>query len=216
MDPSIIAAIIGAIATILAVIIGWLLQRQKEESSKASPGVEDNSDTKTEIEAKKFARRYLEYPSHYRFVWSLPRLKQVVLENAQQGWDTGVTADMREASYDVIDFLEYSWLRLAQFYSNEHWDGKDAETYIRNYIQDRFSFHWSKHEPEGPGTGGTIVEVLTGGDVIEDLENLIVDTVSSLFICKDDFDYPAWKSAWEGKAQQVYSADAPKARAAYG
>jgi hypothetical protein len=216
MDPSIIAAIIGAIATIAAVFIAWVLQRKKGDLPEVSPIPETDSGTKTEVEAKKYARRYLEYPSHYRFIWSLPKLKAVVLENAQQGWDTGVTADMREASYDVIDFLEYSWLRLAQFYPSEHWGGKDAEAYIRSYIQDRFTFHWSKHEPEGPGTGGTIVGVLTGSDVIEDLENLIVDTVSALFMYKDNFDFSTWKALWEGKVQQVHTADAQNARAADG
>jgi len=212
MNSSIVAAIIGAIATIAAVFIGWVLQRKKEKPSEVVSKSENNPDTKSVVEAKKYARRYLDYPGHYRFIWSLPKIKAVVFENSQQGWDTGITADMREASYDVIDFLEYSWLRLAQFYPPEHWGGKDAESYIRNYIQDRFTFHWSKHEPEGPGTGGTIVGVLTGSDVIEDLENIIVDTVSALFMYKDDFDFSAWKSAWEGKAQQGHPADAHTAR----
>src|SRR3546814_17280740 len=73
---------------------------------------------------------------------------------------------MREASYDVIDFLQYAWLRVAQFYPDNLWGPKTAEEYIGSYIQDRFSFHWSKHDPSGPGTGGTIVGVLTGGDEI--------------------------------------------------
>src|SRR3546814_5301886 len=78
---------------------------------------------------------YLEYPSHYRFIKALPKLRAVVQENAQEGWDTGVTADMREASYDVIDFLQYAWLRLAQFYPDNHWGPKTAEEYIGSYIQ---------------------------------------------------------------------------------
>lgn len=108
---------------------------------------------------------------------------------------------MREASYDVINFLEYSWLRLAQFYPEDHWGGKDAEAYISNFIQDRFTFHWSKHEPDGPGTGGTIVGVLAGSDVIRDLESLIVETVSALFLHKDDFDFGKWNKEWHFMAE---------------
>lgn len=194
MDSTITAAIIGAIATIAAVFIGWLLQRDKKANEIESiPELEEDI---SQSPASTFAQRYLKYPSHYRFIKSLPKIKTVVLENAQEGWGTGVTADMREASYDVIDFLEYAWLRLARFYPENHWKDQDAESYIRNYIQDRFSFHWSKHEPEGPGTGGTIVGVLTGSDVISDLENLISDTVSALFMYNDDFDYSAWKKEW--------------------
>lgn len=101
---------------------------------------------------------------------------------------------MRQASYDVIDFLEYAWLRIAEFYPEKHWSGNTAE----DYIQERFTFHWSKHEPEGPGTRGTIIGVLTGGDVISDLEELVADTVASLFMYNDDFDFQAWRDAWRG------------------
>ncbi|MGH8532768.1 MAG: hypothetical protein ACREV1_08610 [Gammaproteobacteria bacterium] len=198
MDPTILAAVIGAIATVVAVVIGWFLQRPMTPPTDQSPTRIDAKGAADEA-PRAFARRYLEYPSHYRFIKSLPKLRAAVLENAQEGWDTGVTADMREASYDVIDFLEYAWLRLAQFYPEKHWDKKGAEVYIREYIQSRFSFHWAKHEPDGPGTGGTIVGVLTGGDVMADLEGLIADTVSALFKYSDDFNFQEWKIAWEGK-----------------
>ena len=36
-------------------------------------------------------------------------------------------SDMREASYEVIDFLEYPWLCLAKFYPLGYWGGEDAE-----------------------------------------------------------------------------------------
>src|SRR3546814_18231387 len=85
---------------------------------------------------RSYARRYLEYPSHYRFIKALPKLRAVVQENAQEGWDTGVTADIREASYDVIDFLQYEWLRLAQFYPDTHRGPNTTAEYLGTYIQD--------------------------------------------------------------------------------
>lgn len=60
---------------------------------------------------------------------------------------------MREANYGVIDFLEYTGLRSAKFYPPGRWGGKDAGVYIRIYIQERFKFHWSTHEPWWSGTG---------------------------------------------------------------
>lgn len=199
MDSTLIAGILGAVATIGAVVIGWYLQRPKAAPQKSELHPSENKLTdETPETAKTYARRYLEYPSHYRFVKGLPKLYRAVKENAQEGWDTGVTADMRQASYDVIDFLEYAWLRVAEFYPEKHWSGKTAQDYIRSYIQERFTFHWSKHEPDGPGTGGTIVGVLAGGDVISDMEELVSDTVSSLFMNNDDFDLKAWRDAWTG------------------
>ena len=138
-----------------------------------------------------------------RFIHALPKLKATVYEMAQEGWDTGVTSQMREASYDVIDFLEFAWLRLAEFYPAKHFGESDAQTYIKSYIQDRFKYHWSKHEPRGPGTGGTIVGVLTGGDVISDLEEMIADTVLALFVYDEGFDYEKWRSNWENKATKL-------------
>lgn len=192
MDSTLLAGIIGAVATVLAVVLAWYLQRPKEAESVLPKAEEDAP--------RAYARRYLEYPSHYRFVKLLPKLRALVADNAQEGWDSGVTSDMREASYDVIDFLQFAWLRLAKFYPDNHWGTATAEQYICSYIQDRFSFHWSKHEPGGPGTGGTIVGVLTGGDVIADLEALVADTVTTLFSHNEDFDLDQWRKDWAGKA----------------
>lgn len=197
MDPAIIAAIIGVIGAIIAAYFGWWLQRDKNTNNNIETTSSDNATlNETQKSANKFSQRYLEYPSHYRFIKSLPKMKAVVFENAQEGWDTGVTADMRQASYDVIDFLEYAWLRLAAFYPENHWAEQNAESYIRNYIKNRFTFHWSKHEPDGPGTGGTIVGILTGSDVMSDMESLIDDTVLALFMYNDEFDYDSWKKEW--------------------
>ncbi|WP_312483559.1 hypothetical protein [Stutzerimonas nitrititolerans] len=198
MDSTLIAGILGAAATIAAVVIGWYLQRPKAlpAPKEETPNKIEQSSTTNET-ADSYTQRYLEYPSHYRFIKGLPKIYLAVRENAQEGWDTGVTADMRQASYDVINFLEYAWLRLAEFYPEKHWNGKSAKDHIRNYLQERFAFHWSKYEPNGQGTGGTIVGVLTGGDVISDLEGLINDTVSSLFMYNDDFDFNAWREAWK-------------------
>lgn len=195
MDSTLLAAIIGAIATVAAVLIGWYLQRPKPAPPTIPPVITEPQSNE-ETEPQSFARRYLEYPSHYRFIKSLPKLKAVVLENAGEGWDTGVTSEMRDASYDVTAFLEYAWLRIAEFYPDRHWGGQSARDYIQTYIQGRYAFHWSKHEPGGPGTGGTIVGILTGNDVIKDLESLISDTVGALLGYNDDFDFVTWKREW--------------------
>jgi hypothetical protein len=158
-----LAAAAGVTAAAFAILAVFLHRRKDGLSQQEAPAAP------AETPAEEFARRYTDQPSHIRFVKSLPKLRAVVYENAREGWVTGVTADMREASYDVIDFLEYVWLRLAEFYPPSHFGEKDARQYMRDFIRDRFTFHWAKHEPEGPGTGGTIVGVLTGGDVIADL-----------------------------------------------
>jgi len=90
MDPAIIAAIIGAIATIGVAFIGWTLpgktSKQKEKASSiALPQVNPVAVD----ESLKFARRYLDYPSHYRFVKSLPKLKAVVIKMLRKAGTLG-------------------------------------------------------------------------------------------------------------------------------
>lgn len=182
-----------ACAVVFAAI-AVALHRKKDAASLAR-----QTSAAVATTSEDFARRYTDQPSHIRFIDALPKLRTVVYEMAHKGWDTGVTADMREASYDVIDFLEFAWLRLAEFYPPQHFGEKDSRTFIRDYISERFTYHWAKHEPSGPGTGGTIVGVLTGGDVIADLEQMIGDTVQALLGYHEDFDYQVWLSQWQAK-----------------
>ena len=172
---------------VMSVAVAIALHHAKDKATSETP-------------ADEFTRRYADEPSHIRFIKALPKLKRVVYESAHEGWDTGVTADMRQASYDVVDFLEYSWIRLAEFYPPGHFGLRGPRAYIRQFIRDRFQFHWSKHEPDGPGTGGTIVGVLVGGDVIEDLEKMISDTVRAVLAHQQDFDFYQWRQEWEEKA----------------
>jgi len=147
-----------------------------------------------------YIRRSLDEPTDIRLLESLPELKALAQRTAQPGWDTGNTAEMRKATYDVMDFYEIIWLKLAEFYPVKHFGEDGAATHIKNYIRERYKFHWAKHEPSGPGTGGTIVGVLTGGDVVHDLDRLIVETASAIVGYRDDFDFKAWQARWEGAA----------------
>lgn len=184
-------ASLSAGCAIAFAILAIVLHRKKDAANQRSDG------PRTEpTPAEDFVRRYTDQPSHVRFIRALPKFKAVVYESAQAGWDTGITTDMRQASYDVIDFLEHAWLRLAEFYPPKHFGGKNSKTFIRDYIRDRFSYHWAKHEPDGPGTGGTIVGVQTGADVIAELEAMIADAVAALFANQEDFDYQNWLSQW--------------------
>ncbi|QTR47887.1 hypothetical protein J9253_08220 [Thiothrix litoralis] len=103
----------------------------------------------------------------------------------------------------MIDFLQFVWLRLAEFYPRKHFDATNARDYIESYTINRFAFHWAKHEPGGSGTGGTIVGVLTGGDVIQDLENIIEDTMRSLFFDSQLLELDDWLQRWQGAGRDA-------------
>ena len=96
----------------------------------------------------------------------------------------------------MVDFLEFAWLRLAEFYPRNHFNAPSARDYIESYVRDRFAFHRAKHEPQGPGSGGAIAGVLTDGDVIGDLNVQIEDTVRTLFFDNELLDLEDWLSRW--------------------
>src|SRR3546814_20415139 len=88
MDSTLLTGIIGAIATIGAVVLGWYLQRPTTDSPKAPSPVSPEEDA-----SKAYARRYLEYQSHYRFIKAIPKFRPVVQENAKKGGEAGGTED---------------------------------------------------------------------------------------------------------------------------
>ena len=113
--------------------------------------------------------------------------------------------EMRKATHDVVDFYEFIWLKIAEFYPVKHFGKEGATAYIQKYVRERYMFHWAKHESDGLGTGGTIVGVLTGGDVMDDLERLIVDTATAVIGYRDDFDGVSWKARWENAGTPKFS-----------
>lgn len=183
------AGICGLIAFLIAAFAVHL------HIKKDGPNKQIDSTSSSET-ADTFVRRYREEPSHIRFIKYLPQARRLALAEAQEGWDTGVTMEMRQSSYNFIDFLESSWLRLAEFYPANQFGTQTPREFISDYIQRQFQYHWAKHEPDGPGTGGTIVGVLAGSDVIRDLERMIEDLVTSLFGYDEEFDAGAWSKNW--------------------
>lgn len=152
-----------------------------------------------------YIRRSLDEPTDLRLFESLPDFKVIARRTAQPGWDTGITIEMRKATYDVVDLYEIIWLKLAEFYPVKHFGKDGASAHIKSYIRERYKFHLAKHEPGGPSTGGTIVGVLTGGDVLQELDRLIVETATAIVGYRDDFDFKAWRARWEGAVPSNYT-----------
>ncbi|MDD3938046.1 hypothetical protein [Rhodoferax sp.] len=185
----------AADSVVLAILFAGVavyLHRKKDALAAALVPNELKSDLPGD-----YVRRSTDSEAHVRIARHLPEMKAVVHRSSSEGWGSSVTLDMREASYDMIDFLQFAWLRLAEFYPRKHFDATDARDYVESYTRTRFAFHWAKHEPGGPGSGGTIVGVLTGGDVIRDLESLIEDTMRSLFFDNQLLDLEDWLQRWQ-------------------
>ena len=97
------------------------------------------------------------------YINSLPERKAELLKRAEPEWDSGVTARMVQASYDYIDALSGILSTLASYYPDGHFGNMEPRKFFSDQIAARFAWHRSHVEPEGPGTGGTIINVICCG-----------------------------------------------------
>ncbi len=133
------------------------------------------------------------------FLDALPSIRTAANVAARRLWDTGITSEMRQGSYDAIETLERAWLQLARFYPPNHFGEKSADRYFADFIAQRFEWHRGISEPRGPGSSGTIVHVTVGGAVLNDVANAIGETVEGLFVgyaLFPDFELKKWRTKW--------------------
>jgi len=129
------------------------------------------------------------------YINGLPEIRRGLMAAAQPRWDTGNTTDMRQGNYDVIDGLAQVWIRLTNGFPENHFGKRPAGEYISEFQALRFAWHRAVSEPGGVGTGGTIVGVLAGGGVMDDIVNAITETVQALGRW-EGFDTAEWTKNW--------------------
>jgi hypothetical protein len=143
------------------------------------------------------------------FLDALPSIRRAATVAAQRLWDTGITSEMRQGSYDAIETLEHAWLQLAKFYPPNHFGNRTADHFFSEFIAKRFEWHREVYEPRGPGSSGTIVHVISGGAVLDDVANAIAETVEGLFVGYSliDFDLKRWRDEWACTGQRDMAED---------
>ena len=132
------------------------------------------------------------------YINSLPAFKSELIKHAQPEWDSGVTARMVQASYDYIEALQGILVTLAGYYSTKQFAGKSPQEFFAEVIASRFEWHRAHAEPHGPGSGGTIVNIICSGNVKTDVERMVEDMVMSLVGYNDEFDWQGWPLRWRG------------------
>jgi hypothetical protein len=130
------------------------------------------------------------------YVELLPSIRKDAYRRAQSLWDTGITSEMMQGNYDLVEVLQDILIRLSEFYPERHFGPKGARTYFHELITSRFEWHRSCLEPMGPGMHGTVVGPTVGGCVIGDLEEMIEQMVSALTENEEVFDGGAWRRGW--------------------
>jgi len=145
--------------------------------------------------------KYLkQFPSHtglFEFVYALPKLRRLYFSAAKPGWESGITAEMIQASYFIVHALEHTLIDLARFYPATHFD-EGFRNYFSSVITERFRWHRLHFSVVGDGYNGTIEGTMVAGAVISDLETMVEEMVSSLSysIIDQSFEFLKWREEW--------------------
>lgn len=141
-------------------------------------------------------QRLATQPHQLNFINGLPEQRKIVYKNAKILWDSGITASMTQGSYDVLDFLIDTWVRLAEFYPQDHFENKDSREFISEYLKKQFNYFHSTGEEGVPLNYGTIEDVLITSKVNSHLENMIKQMVYNIAKNNDSFDFESWEKRW--------------------
>ena len=127
------------------------------------------------------------------YINALPAFKAALLAPTKLG---GSTLAMGQSFNDYIDSITGILVTLSNYYSKKQFGNQSPEEYFSEIISSRFRWHTIIAEPNGPGTGGTIVSIIVGRSVMADLEKMVEDMVSALIGFDDSFDLDSWVKRW--------------------
>jgi hypothetical protein len=108
------------------------------------------------------------------YLESIPDTMQKAYNFAQAEWNKGNTASVTQATYQVTALAERLWIGLSTWYRPNHFNDSDAEKYVSEYITERYNLRHALMEPEGPGTGGSMMRPMIAYGVLLDVQQLIV------------------------------------------
>lgn len=126
----------------------------------------------------------------------LPAMLTAAVALAQEAWDTGVTLQMNEATWDVVSVVADIWVRLARRYPADHFDGQEPRDFFDAHLRKRGEWHHLIAEPGGAGTGGTIVRIIAASGMLQEAERMVEETVEALWPYEDNVGLDRWRKAW--------------------
>ena len=115
-------------------------------------------------------------------------------------WDSGITVKMNEGNSNLIAFYEEVLSELATFFSPGQFQNKTPEQFFYELISYKFAWHWALNEPLGIGTGGRMASTITGGRVISELQDMIVEmtkTLVEVYRIEKELKNVDWEEVWK-------------------
>lgn len=121
-------------------------------------------------------------------------IKKAVYKHAKPNWETGITAMMNGACYDVVDFYEEILNELSTFYPINQFE-EDTKKFFNELISTKYKWHRHIRDTFGLGRNGTIVSTIVANVVMREVDQMIIEMVLELSE-KYEFNYKSWLTKW--------------------
>jgi hypothetical protein len=129
---------------------------------------------------------------------SLPAIRKETLTSARNHWSGYTTADAINLMAEYIEGLKGILMALAVFYPANHFGDRPAAQYFDEQLSARAWWHRAHMEPDGPGSGGTMIGPMVAARMAADLSQMVVDIVTSLDIDPGrQSEFENWKASWD-------------------
>lgn len=166
----------------------------KKDVERQAGKIITNEQSRTKPRRKVRRTTLTEPPLDY--IDCLPEFRLNLLRKINKRKSNGSTLDIVQANSEYIDALTGILETLAKYYSPECFEGLSPQNFFAEMIFSRFRLHSVIAEPEGPGTGGTIISIRCTNSVITDVEKMIEDMILGLLWPKSEYDEEDWQKRW--------------------
>lgn len=139
------------------------------------------------------------------YVMSLPANLAGAYAMARPRWDTGSMAELRQATYEIIDVVEQILVRLAAWCGPKHFGNMPAREFFSQHVSARFL--WRRGLAETAYAGTMTVE-LTLSAVLSDVEKDVEELVAALIGEEHPDSLKDWRERWADAKKEPAAAPA--------
>jgi len=104
-----------------------------------------------------------------------------------------------EAYLGLQDVLTNALVTLLSYYPPEHFSSGGPDQYVSEVVAERTHWHYLRTSSDGVGNSGSLAQTRTAVAIVQDLERMIDETVSTLTgtdLREPDEGEAAWHRAW--------------------
>jgi hypothetical protein len=145
-------------------------------------------------------RNFVEPP--LPFIFALPAVRRSAIAHVQAR-DATSTVAMREASQEYVEAMKAIAIALAAYLPSSEPEAVNPRDYFDDRVHSLLSIHWQRLEPDGLGTGGSVVSVEAWAAVASDIDDAVSDLVHKLSRWDSKINFAQWSDEWSLAASTI-------------